>query len=68
MRKIMRIKEWLENRKLVGILENNAAKSPLLDNLVSVRPFDNMPLGHIIYLDARYQEVETITGELPFED
>ena len=54
MRKIMKIKEWLKTKKIVKLLEDNAAKSPLLDSLMSIEPESGSPKGKIFYLDYRY--------------
>jgi len=54
MRKIMKIKEWLKTKKIVKLLEDNAAKSPLLDSLMSIAPESSSPKGKIFYLDYRY--------------
>jgi len=68
MKRIMKIKEWLEAKKTAKLLEDNAAKSPLLLDLAGIVPFDTSPLGRLIYLDYKYSSGERITGELPFED
>jgi len=66
MKKLLKIKEWLKRKEKIKALEENAIKSPLLDNSMDIRPFEGVPIGKIFYLEARYSEGEIVTGELPF--
>lgn len=59
--KILKVREWLALKKLAK------NRSLLLENLVSITPFPNTPKGRIYYLDAKYDEGEKVTGDLPFE-
>lgn len=66
MIKIMKIKEWLEYKSQANKLPR--FRNMLLDDIVSITPFSDMPKGTVFYLDAKYDKGDRITGDLPFED